>query len=518
MSSVPRIAVVGGGASAVCLLDALARDGGVPPGEVVVFEPSGHLWRGRPYQPDLPVVRVNAVPEDMSVRAGDTAHFADWLVSRTLLTSSAGAHRDPHSGATFVPRAVFGDYLEQSARAALRSLVAAGWGVRIVRDHVVRAEESGPDELVLGTSAGDAVTVDHAVLCFGAGTPVDVFGLAGTAGFVAEPYPTASALARVAPDADVVVIGSGLTAVDVVLGLDHLGHEGRIRLVSRRGVLPGVRQRPVHHRLRHFTPAHFRRIAATGGTVTLPEVVALMETELNSVGEDLTPVRAEIAAMTREDPVERLRRGLAEVDSPSIALRVLQQAVPDAGPDVWPLLDEAARTWLMAEHDRTVMSLCCPMPPASAARLLALAEAGRVEFVRGVTDVRARPGGGFTVTADGVESTAQVVVNAVNARLHRRSGAATPLLESLAAAGLAEPHPRGGVRVLRATSELVTGGVADPRLHALGDPARGSLFFTFGVQSLVDRAVDIVESVRARWTTPALVPADRSDDDRLQLI
>ncbi|MDU0290759.1 FAD/NAD(P)-binding protein [Saccharothrix longispora] len=509
---------MGGGASAVCLLDALAQEGGVPPGEVVVFEPSGHLWRGRPYQPDLDVVRVNAIPEDMSVRAGDTGHFGDWLVGRTLITSGAGDYLDLVSGARFVPRALFGDYLEQSARAALCSLASAGWQVRIVRDHVVRAAAEGSAQLLLVTSAGVEVTVDHAVLCFGAGKPVDVFGLTGTEGFVAEPYPTSSALANLDEDADVVVIGTGLTGVDVALALDRLGHRGRVRLLSRRGVLPGVRQRPIHHKLRHFTPQHFRRVAAAGGSLTLPQVVALMETELRSVGETLSPIRAELAAIAGEDPVARLRRGLGEVDSPSIAIRVLQQAVPDAGPDVWPLLDEAARTWLMAEHDRTLMSLCCPMPPASAARLLALVEAGRLEFVRGVTDVRARPGGGFAMTADGVESSTQVVVNAVNARLHRRSGAAAPLVASLAAEGLAEPHPRGGVHVLRATSELVTGDVPDPRLFALGDPARGSLFFTFGVQSLVDRAVDIVESVRAHWATPALVHPGRSDDDRLQLI
>ncbi|MBY8850728.1 FAD-dependent oxidoreductase, partial [Saccharothrix sp. MB29] len=142
---------------------------------------------------------------------------------------------------------------------------------------------------LLVTSAGVEVTVDHAVLCFGAGKPVDVFGLTGTEGFVAEPYPTSSALANLDEDADVVVIGTGLTGVDVALALDRLGHRGRVRLLSRRGVLPGVRQRPIHHKLRHFTPQHFRRVAAAGGSLTLPQVVALMETELRSVGETCRP-------------------------------------------------------------------------------------------------------------------------------------------------------------------------------------------------------------------------------------
>ena len=54
------IGVIGGGASAVCLLDTLAEKKDLPRGRITVFEPSSHLWRGRPYQRDLDVVRVSA--------------------------------------------------------------------------------------------------------------------------------------------------------------------------------------------------------------------------------------------------------------------------------------------------------------------------------------------------------------------------------------------------------------------------------------------------------------------------
>jgi hypothetical protein len=72
---------------------------------------------------------------------------------------------------------------------------------------------------------------------------------------------------------------------------------------------------------------------------------------------------------------------------------------------------------------------------------------------------------------------------------------AAPLISSLVSAGLAEPHSRGGLHVERATSRLTVGSRPQHRLHALGDPAAGSLFFTFGVQSLVDRSVDIVDTI-----------------------
>ncbi|MEU4448755.1 FAD/NAD(P)-binding protein [Actinosynnema sp. NPDC050801] len=501
MSSLPRIGVVGGGASAVCLLDALAQEPRVRSGLVTVFDASPYLWRGRPYQPDLDVVRVNATPDDMSVRAGDNQHLIEWLTTREMFVGSGSSYADPISGAHFVPRAVFGDYLEQSARAALVALVRRGWQVKLVRQRVEHAESDG-DGLVLRTETGERHHLDYAVLSVGAGRPADQYKLAGSPGFIGEPYPVRRSMSGVAPDDDVAIIGSGLTAVDVVLALTANGHRGRISLMSRRGVLPGVRQRPIRHVLRHFTPARFRTMTAHGGKATLSDLVAVMRAELADAGESLDVVRAELDAVRTEHPVARLRRQLDEVASPSIAMRILQQAVPEAGPDVWPLLSEHEQNVALVEYDRALMSLCCPMPPANAAKLLSLIDAGQVELVSGIQGIEST-GDGFELSTATRDLRADVVVNAVNARLRKLSEKAMPLFSSLLAAGLAEQHPRGGVRVERATSRLTVGGRADPRLYALGDPALGSLYFTFGVQSLVDRAVDIVQAIHKDSTAPA---------------
>lgn len=515
MALIPKIGVVGGGASAVALLDAMAQVPDLPPGELIVFEPSAQLWRGRPYQADIDNIKVNAVPSDMSIRAGDCGHLQDWISSRSLLTGPHPAYCDPLSGGQFVPRAVFGDYLEQSARSAMRSLIDRGWVVRVVRENV-KSTEASDTGLLVWTERNARFDVDHVVLCFGAGKPADPYSLDGTNGFIAEPYPTVKSLSTIEPDADVAVLGAGLTAVDIVLALEAFGHQGKIRLLSRRGVLPGVRQRPVHYQLRHFTPQRFRAIAAKGGSLSLPEVVDLMAAELAEAGESLHVIEREMHAIAHEDPVERLRRNLSEVDSPSLAIRILQQAVPDAGPDVWPLLDDADQKHVLHTYDRTLMSLCCPMPPSSAASLLKLIEAGRVELVRGVSEVRP-VAGGFSVRTANAEFSTHVVVNGINARKRHMSEKASDLVETLISAGLVEAHERGGVRVERATSRCTVNGIPNDRVYALGDPARGSLFFTFGVQSLVDRAVDIVASIRARWTVPATRTGEL-DGDSLILV
>jgi uncharacterized NAD(P)/FAD-binding protein YdhS len=487
------IAIVGAGASAVCLLDALSqRD--VVPGGVVIFEPSPHVWRGRAYQPDSTTLRVNAPPDDMSVRFGDVHHFERWAEARRLVLNDHTDYADPWSGVPFVPRAMFGDYLEQSARAALSRLVAHGCRVSLERE-TVTAVDYAAGGLVLRTGSGGRHRADYAVLCVGGGRPADQYQLLGSPGFVPDPYPVFTRMAEIRPDDDVAVIGSGLTAVDIVLSLHMRGHRGRISLLSRRGVLPAVRQRPVGYELQHFTPQYFRAKAALGETLTFDDVSQVMQEELAAADVDLDDVFLEIMAVEGEEPVERLRRQLAAVDEEGLGLRILQRAVPDTGPDVWPLLPEAEKTALVRNHYRTIMSLCCPMPPASAATLLALIADGQVEILRGLEHLSAAPGGGFRIRAGERSRHAAVVVNAVNAPAHRIPQIAEPMVNSLVEGGMARLHPRGGLHVERATSRLTVEGRTDPRLHALGDLAAGSLFFTFGVPSLVDRAYDIADAI-----------------------
>ncbi|MFE3316592.1 FAD/NAD(P)-binding protein, partial [Embleya sp. NPDC059213] len=180
------IAIVGGGAAAVGLLHALATTEGTAEaggtGTVTVFEPSPHRWRGRPYGPDLDAVLVNTPPALMSVRSGAFGHFADWLGAR------GGDHLDPLLGQPLVPRALYGEYLVHAAEKAVAALGEQGWPVRVVAARVGAVVRTGTG-LVLRTDDGRKFRADRVALCVGGGTAPDPYGLAGEAGFTADPYP-----------------------------------------------------------------------------------------------------------------------------------------------------------------------------------------------------------------------------------------------------------------------------------------------------------------------------------------
>ncbi|WP_410598254.1 FAD/NAD(P)-binding protein [Amycolatopsis sp. lyj-90] len=467
------IAIIGGGAATVALLDTLATiaDG---PATVTVFEPSARLWRGRPYGPDLDTVLVNSPPALMSIRHADFGHYAAWLGER------GASHLDELLGQPLVPRALYGGYLEHTAEAAIAALREREVTVRVIGRRVTAIARAG-ERLVLRTDDGRAHEADRVTLCVGGGTPHDHYGLGGATGFVADPYPLARTLDRIPARSRVAVIGSGLTAVDVVVSLAARGHTGPISLVSRTGLLPHVWQRPLDRRPREVTVDRVTALHRENGTVTLDDLVRLMRSELAETGEDFDDVVADLLAAESEPPTERLRRQLATVDDPALGRRVLQETAHTVGPLAWRLLPEADRA-LLWRRSRLASSLVSPMVPVNAAILLRLLDGGQLHVTAGIREIQAAQGG-FRLHGAAGTSSADVVVNAVNPAPHAVPRAAEPLAASLLAGGLATAHPDGG---------LVP---ADPRLAVVGDFAGGGPFITSGIPGVAAQAARVFPAV-----------------------
>ncbi|WP_447034703.1 FAD/NAD(P)-binding protein [Streptomyces sp. DSM 118878] len=472
------IAIVGAGAAAVGLLDTLAATADSPgsPGAITVFEPSPHLWRGRPYGPDLDTVLVNAPPAIMSIHHPDFGHYAAWLGTR------GPAHLDERLGQPLVPRALYGEYLAHTAETALAILCEVGWRVRVVTARVIGVARSGANWSVR-TEDGRGHEADHVALCVGGGTPQDHYGLGGASGFVDDPYPLARTLQRVAADSNVAVIGSGLTAVDVVVSLAARGHTGPITLLSRSGVLPHVWQRPVEHRPQHVTAERVAMLHRQQGAVALEDLIGLLRAELAEAGEDFEGFVADLLATTTEDPVRRLRAQLDAVDDSRIGRRVLQETAHSLGPYAWRLLPEPDRERLR-RYFRMATSVASPMVPVNAATMLRMLDSGQLDVAVGVRKIEAAEGG-FRVRRDYGERIFDAVINAVNPPPRAIPRGAGQLVTALLADGSAEPHPAGGLVPV------------DPRLHVVGDLAGGGPFITSSIAGIAAQAARAARTIVA---------------------
>ncbi|MBH5333660.1 FAD/NAD(P)-binding protein [Streptomyces pactum] len=415
-----HVGVIGGGAAAVSLLDALSRTAR-PPRAVTVFEPAPRLWRGRAYQRDLNAVRVNAPGFIMSARHGDDGHYDRWLRRRG--PGYARSWLDPRLGVPLLPRGAYGEYLEDTAEEAVRRLAEAGCRVTVVAARVTGVAASGAGYTLRTDDGGPEHEVDRVVHCTGAGTPADVYRLAGTPGYLPDPYPLAETLARIPERAEVAVLGSGLTAVDIAVALADRGHRGGITLISRHRVLPFVWQRPVPVEPVRLTREQLDATAARHGRLTLGHLAELLRAEAAGHGQNLDDLTAEIRDTGREEPDRRLRRQLAETDSPSLGRRLLQAAVHPLGLQAWRLLTEHDRELLRGRYARTVIALSSPMVPHNAAVLLGMFDSGQLTVATAPTGITPSAAGGFRLGPEPGAPVADVVVNAITPRASLVPGA-----------------------------------------------------------------------------------------------
>ena len=227
MTSRPTVAIVGCGFSGTmvavhlaCLVSRGAR--------ILIFERDRRFARGPAYGTTSPDHLLNVPARLMSAFPDQPDHFLDWLRAR-----------DPAAeGGTFVPRRVYGDYLEGLLREAVER---PGSPLLPIRGEIADLHEGPSGGFTLLSCEGDQFHAHVVVLAMGNPGPRDPIAvpesLRASGAYVGNPW-AQDGLEGLTGDESLVLIGAGLTAVDLVVEAESRGTVGTITAVSRHGLLP----------------------------------------------------------------------------------------------------------------------------------------------------------------------------------------------------------------------------------------------------------------------------------------
>jgi uncharacterized NAD(P)/FAD-binding protein YdhS len=418
--TIRHVAIIGGGFSGALQAINLLKHQGP---RATLIERRDVAARGVAYSAAHPDHLLNVRANNMSALPQEPDHFERWL---------AGRH--PTLAGGFAPRLVYGDYLAEllddarraapdrlalvQGEAADLTLDGAGWrialadGRTIAADAVILAPGNLPPHMPGG--------IDMAAL------PPGCFA----------PEPWSGDVAEGLSDQDtVLVVGSGLTMIDIALLLDARGFTGKIVALSRRGLSPRA-----HHAVK----------PSTLDERPPPDTIAL-----------LRHVRARAERVGWRAAVDELRpytEGLwaaADLDQRQRFVRHL-------------------RAWWDVHRHR--------IAPQVAARIDAMKAAGRLEIVAGKL---------VDATADGVGVCLRYRPRGEDApvalrvrRIINASGpqgdllrTGEPLLRRLLERGLIRPDPlRIGIDVTQQSEVIGADGEPFPTLLALGPMTRGTFW------------------------------------------
>lgn len=235
LKALPRVVIIGGGFTAASLAVQLLRRSAQPLA-ITIIEPRERLGPGLAYSGADPDHRLNAPTGSHSLDPLDPLHLSRWCTADGLL------QRDPEAampnGLLFIRRLDYGRYLEDSLRQQAAAVPAAS--LRHCQDRAVRLESVGG---LWRVQTAGAETLFAEVVVLATGNPPPALQWSAQDGLSDHPRLITNPLLRpqlpqIDPDARVLVLGTALTAQDMISTLVRRGHRGPIVAVSRRALVP----------------------------------------------------------------------------------------------------------------------------------------------------------------------------------------------------------------------------------------------------------------------------------------
>lgn len=207
-----KIAIVGFGVSGAALLMSLKMAGKLDTDiQVDIFDPNPEPAVGLAYGNDSDHLLLNAFPTAMSLNPRDPFEFSTWL-EKHYPTYDARVD--------LVPRTVFGEYASERLAPLVENEKVTHIQTEIVNTMVQKEGTSISYRL---EDANGEQFGSYDSLFFAVGNPPykDFYNLKGLENYIHDPYPVNEKLKAIDDEAKVAIIGSNLTAFDLVNYLSH---------------------------------------------------------------------------------------------------------------------------------------------------------------------------------------------------------------------------------------------------------------------------------------------------------
>ncbi len=217
------VAVIGAGFSGTLAAINIARHAKFPL-KIYLIEKSGEFAKGVAYGTKSEKHLLNVPASNMSAFADAPEHFLEWLELKKHEV-------DP---AAFYPRKLYGEYLSSQ--------------LAQLPDEIIRISQPATDldrdneDLFITLADSSIIKADAVILALGNLPPVTsdaqkaLFQLHHKIFY--NPWAEQKKVEEIEKTARVLIIGSGLTMVDFATSLLDKGHEEKITVISRHGLLP----------------------------------------------------------------------------------------------------------------------------------------------------------------------------------------------------------------------------------------------------------------------------------------
>lgn len=231
-----HVVIIGAGFSGAMVAVHLAKL--VPHWRVLVIDKDGAFGRGVAYGTQDSQHLLNVPVGKISALVDPPDHFFHWLEGNRGELSRLGIQQ--FSRDSFLPRKIYGQYV----REVFHSAQGEADRLETAEAEIVDIEPQGERLLLLGLN-GETFQAMKVVLALGNFAPGDPptkdRRFHQSPRYLNQPWLPAM-MQQISYKDDVLILGSGLTALDLLVGLESKKSHGKVHVVSRHGLFPQPHQ------------------------------------------------------------------------------------------------------------------------------------------------------------------------------------------------------------------------------------------------------------------------------------
>lgn len=485
-----HIAIIGMGGSGISVLREWTRLRQHNPDiRLTVYGNARTFGTGLPYQLDDASILLNQPAEWMSIIPERPLDFVEWL-------------QDCHGVATpmgkYYPRSFFGEYMQDRMHHWLTLSKAT-----IVTEDVLTVRLQS-DKRYTVTTEQTQESVDAVHVCIGHLPLKDPYGLKenGRASYIHTPYPIQDTMSTLPQNAKVGVLGTGLTAMDLLRYHHFKRPDLRLSFYSRTGEFKSIRAKslPPDTLLEHVTampslPTEKTRFSS------LEEYADWATRQGEKMGFSLPKVWKNHAHGTL-DTLQEERDGDEELNKLHLFMHQMDASLVN----MWTALPVSEKKAFLDTHLRSWDRLRSPYPYASGHLLVRLWEEETIQVYKGLTRID-KTETGFHLFVDNNETqTEEYLINAMGSmRIEASTDSVHPLVDQLLEEELVQPDTWGGVQVMWPSLSTVTqryGVLETLKIH--GQLISGVQFGNNGILAVSDSAAKAVSHLYGYLKQPNL--------------
>lgn len=439
----------------------------------IIQDKKDQFAKGLPYQKDHESLILNVFPKFMSMNPKDKHEFEHYLDQQGISFEADD----------YLPRRIFGDY----SQSLYEELLENNNEIEIVNQEVIKIEIEDKQYRLIYKNT-ESILVDSVQLTLGHVAYNDPYQLKHCDQFIYNPYPVEEKLSNLQANQNVAIIGTGLSALDIMTYLKRDNESRPVDMFSLEGLARTVRGHNYQDKI-NLEYLSSEQLAAFADQLDRPltadDIMNQFKKEVTEHGVDFDYFWNERV----NDTIESLEKDFEQISDLNTLQTIIMAFKNNLNP-LWDRLSEEEKGLYMKKYNGKITLYGAPIPAKRAKEIIDYTKEGTLRIVGGAEDIKwIDEGNSFSIKANSnVYDRYDYIINATgqNVVIKKQMDEQSTLVKQLVNDRIAEPYDFGGFKV-------------DYPTYSLIHPDKGILP-TFKVYGQLSSGIDLYNNSIAKLT------------------